>query len=194
MHAAPRLLFLTILLAGPALAQPRPPTPPPAAAPAAPPATPAAPAAASTPERTTAAFGDWVVRCERRPTGGRGCEMAQTTADQRQQPVAVIALGRPARGGPMKLVAQVPVNVTVTEPARIALDPALALPFRSCTPRGCFAEAELREPAQLQRLRDQAPDAASRLEWRDAAGQEAGIAISFRGFAAAWDALSREAE
>jgi len=141
-----------------------------------------------------ASFGDWVVRCEQRPTGGRGCEMAQTSADQRQQPVSVLALGRPARGAPLRLVAQVPVNVSVGQPAQVTIDPALTLPFKSCTPRGCFAELELRDAAILQRLRSRAAEAAARLEWRDAAGQEAGVAVSFRGFTAAFEALSRESE
>ncbi|HEY4253077.1 MAG TPA: invasion associated locus B family protein [Roseomonas sp.] len=190
MNVASRLLLLLPLFAGTAaLAQTRPATPP-----AAPAAAPAPAPSASTPERTLSSFGDWVVRCEQRPAGGRGCEMAQTSTDQRQQPVAVLALGRPARGEPLRLVAQVPVNITTAQAARITIEPALVLPFKSCTPRGCFAELEMRDAALLQRLRSRAADAAARLEWRDAAGQEAGVALSFRGFAAAYDALSRETE
>jgi hypothetical protein len=47
--------------------------------------------AADAPERTLAVFGDWSMRCERRPEG-RICEMAQTAQDQQRKPVAVVAL------------------------------------------------------------------------------------------------------
>ncbi|MBL6457643.1 invasion associated locus B family protein [Belnapia sp. T6] len=161
--------------------------------------------APESPERTAAVFADWVMRCETRPANGtnpaaRLCEMAQTTQDQRQQPVAVLAIGRVAKGEPLRLVAQVPVNVQVGQPARMVLDtparqePALTLPFRSCNPRGCFAEFDLRDEAVLRRLRSRAADAPARLEWRDATGAEAAIPVSFRGFSAAYDALAKEPE
>ena len=152
-----------------------------------------------------AVFGDWVVRCDMRPAGaalppGRVCEMAQTTTDQRQQPLAVLALGRQARGEPLRLVAQVPVNVQPAQAARLVLDPPgrgeppLALAFRHCVPTGCVADAELREEALLRRLRTRPAEAAGRLEWRNSAGAETGIPVSFRGFTAAYDALAREAD
>jgi invasion protein IalB len=97
-------------------------------------------------------------------------------------------------------VAQVPVNVQVAQAARLVLDAAgrqeapLVLTFRNCVPAGCFAELELRDQAALRRLRGRAADAAGRLEWRNAAGGEAGIPVSFRGFAAAYDALAKQAD
>ncbi|MDB5375141.1 MAG: hypothetical protein JWP04_3783, partial [Belnapia sp.] len=141
-------LLLTVALAWPAAAQPARPaaTPPPASSalpPALPPAPPPAnalppPTVSESPDRTTAVFSDWVVRCETRPTTPpvRGCEMAQTTADQRQQPVSVLAVGRQAKGEPLRLVAQVPVNVQTGQAARLVLDipgrqePPLTLAFR----------------------------------------------------------------
>lgn len=177
----------------------------PAPAPAQAPTPAAPPAAAESPERTTAVFGDWVVRCEGRAAtattpAGRNCEMAQTTTDQRQQAVAVLAIGRQAKGEPLRLVAQVPVNVQPAPGARLVLEipgrtePPVALPFRHCIPNGCFADAELREDALLRRLRGRPADAAGRLEWRNAAGAESAIPVSFRGFGAAYDALAKEAE
>lgn len=176
---------------------------PPPTAPA--PATAPTPAPAAdpgeSPDRTMAVFGDWIMRCAVRaaPATGRNCEMAQTTADQRQQPVAVLAIGRKAHGEPLRLVAQVPVNVQPAQAARLALDgpgrteAPLLLPFRHCILSGCFAEVELREDS-LRRLRGRAADAAGRLEWRNAAGQDTAIAVSFRGFNAAYEALSKEPE
>ena len=168
---------------------------------------PAAPAPAEgSPDRTMAVFTDWVVRCEARAANGatpmaRLCEMAQTTQDQRQQPVAVLAIGRTAKGEPLRLVAQVPVNLQVGPPAKLVLDipnrpteAPLTVAFRNCTPRGCFAELELRDDAVLRRLRARPAEAAGRLEWKDAGGGDASIPVSFRGFTAALDALGKEGE
>ncbi|HYZ32193.1 MAG TPA: invasion associated locus B family protein [Crenalkalicoccus sp.] len=191
--AAPLIAAVTALMAqgGWAAAQPARPAPAPSAPASSAPASPSAEA----PDRTSASFGDWVVRCEQRQGGGgRVCEMAETIADQRQQPVAVLALGRLAKDQPLRLVARIPVNVLVNAPMRLALEPAadsLSLPFRSCTPLGCFAEIELREEV-LRKLRGRAADAAAKLEWKDAGGGEQSLPVSFRGFAAAQDALQRE--
>jgi invasion protein IalB len=152
------------------------------------------------PERTSAQFGDWTVQCAIvNPGSRRVCEMAQTVQDQqRQQAVAVIAVGRAAKDQPVKLAARVPVNVQVTHPVRLQLEgnagaDTLTLGFERCTisPLGCFAETQLREEV-LRRLRARAADQGGRLVWRDAAGGEAAVPISFRGFAAAYEALLRE--
>ncbi len=202
MRVTFKALAATALLASliPAIGQAQP-----APRPAAPTPTPAAPAESS-PDRTMAVFADWVVRCETRPASGstpatRLCEMAQTTQDQRQQPVAVLAIGRTTKGEPLRLVAQVPVNLQVGPPAKLVLDipnrPAeapLTVAFRNCAPRGCFAELELRDEAVLRRLRSRPAEAAGRLEWKDAGGGDASIPVSFRGFSAALDALTKEGE
>jgi invasion protein IalB len=208
MRVTFKALAATAMLAAslPATGQAQPGAPRPAAPPA--PAAQPAPAAGpdGNPDRTMAVFSDWVVRCETRPANGtaaaaRLCEMAQTTQDQRQQPVAVLAIGRVAKGEPLRLVAQVPVNLQVGPPAKLMLEvpnrPAeapLTIAFRNCTPRGCFAELELRDEAVLRRLRARPAEAAGRLEWKDAGGGDASIPVSFRGFTAALDALAKEGE
>jgi invasion protein IalB len=154
------------------------------------------------PERTSAQFGDWTVQCVVLPqTGRRACEMAQTVQDQqRQQPVAVVAIGRAAKEQPMKLAVRVPVSVQVSAPAQLVLEgpsgPAnepVAMTFQRCTinPIGCFAERDLRDDV-LRRLRNRNPEQGARITWRDAAGAEMAIPVSFRGFAAAYDSLLRE--
>lgn len=163
-------------------------------APAAAPATGqgAAGQAAEAPERTSAQFGDWSVNCAgRAPT--RACEMVMGVRDQGRQLGAALAMGRVAREAPLRLVAQLPVNIRVSQPVRLVMEGAepLALPFQTCNRLGCFAEIELREDA-VRRLRALPADQAGRLEWRDAAGQEVALPASFRGFAAAADALARE--
>jgi invasion protein IalB len=185
--------FGFVLMAGAAMAQstPRTATPAPAAVPPA-----AAPAPATAPERTSAVFGDWTVQCVVRSPGNRVCEMLQATQNQQQQPVSVLAIGRLTRTDPLRLVARLPVNTLVAQPARLVLEGSepLTLPFRYCTgnPVGCFAEFELRDEALLRRLRGRTPEQPGKLEYQEPAGQEIAIPVSFRGFSAALDALQKE--
>lgn len=188
-----RLLLTLALLTAPmaALSQSRP------AAPAAPPAAPPATA----PDRTSAAYGDWTLRCETtRPAGQpaqRLCEIALTFTDARNQPVAQMVMGRTARAEPMRVILQVPLEARVEEAARLQADPAaaeaLSLPFKLCSVArgGCFAEAELPNDAALRRLRARG-DAAGRVSFRDTTGREIHLPMSLRGFGAALDALGRE--
>jgi invasion protein IalB len=173
----------------------------------------AAPEAAAGPDRTSAVFGDWTLHCMPRhappaggppPGRGRVCEMVQTAQDQRGQTITAFGVARATRTDPLRLVALVPVNVQPAQPVRLVLEPPgaaatqagrpaeLALPFQNCQPRGCAAEAEMRDEAMLRRLRARPADQQGRLEWRDAAGQTRTIPVSFRGFAAALEALERE--
>jgi invasion protein IalB len=189
-----------MVLAGAAMAQtgqraPAHATPPAVAPPAAVAPAAGAPAGATdSPERTTAVFGDWSVQCVTRNPGGKLCEMVQATQNQQQQPVSVLAIGRLTRTDPLRLVARVPVNALVAQPARLTLegDQPLTLPFRHCNPSGCFAEFELRDEAVLRRLRGRTPEQRGKLEFRDPAGQEVDIPVSFRGFGAALEALQKE--
>jgi invasion protein IalB len=164
---------------------------------------PAAPPSAEVPDRTQAAFGDWLVRCEtQRPQGQpvtRVCEVALTMNDQRGQPVAQIVLGRASRTDPYRMLVQLPVELRVDQPARLLPDPAappaeaIALPFRLCSAArgGCFGELENVSAAMLARLRARG-DNQGRLDYRDGAGRDIQILFSFRGFGQAMDALGRE--
>ncbi len=123
--------------------------------------------------------------------------MAQTVQDnQRNQPVAVIAIGRMEKDQPMRIAVRVPVNVLVTQPAQLVLEGGgapVTLGFTRCSiaPVGCFAESEIRDDL-LRRMRTRPADQAGRVAWREASGQEAAIPVTFRGFAAAHDALIKE--
>ncbi|MBS7792934.1 invasion associated locus B family protein [Roseococcus sp. SDR] len=151
-----------------------------------------APAPAAAPNVTNASFGDWILRCETRQNGPRGCEVLQSLQDQRRQPVAQFAFGRAQRGDPMRLIVLIPANVTVVHPMLIQLpDRAAPIPvtLRACGPRGCVAETDV-SAGQLTRLR--AREAQGRLEYRDALGGEVALPFSTRGFGQALDALARE--
>jgi invasion protein IalB len=160
-----------------------------------------APAPAPAPDRTSAAYGDWTLRCETtRPAGqpaARTCEIALTFTDARNQPIAQMVLGRTVRTEPMRLILQVPLEAGVEEPARLQADPAsaeaLSLPFKLCSVArgGCFAWADLRNDAPLRSLRARG-DAPGRVTFRDSVGREVQLPMSLRGFGAALDALGRE--
>ncbi|GGC26970.1 hypothetical protein GCM10011504_01420 [Siccirubricoccus deserti] len=181
-----------LLMAGVATAQ----TAPRAPAPATTPSTTTPATSADAPERTSAVFGDWTVQCVTRTPGNRACEMIQATQNQQQQPVSVLAIGRLAKTDPLRMVARVPVNALVSQPARLTLegDQPLTLPFRHCSanPVGCYAEFELGDEAVLRRLRGRTPEQPGKLEFREPAGQQVGIPVSFRGFGAALEALQKE--
>ncbi|WP_424812806.1 invasion associated locus B family protein [Roseococcus sp. YIM B11640] len=182
-------VLLILALAAPASAQQRQGTPPARQAPGAA----QAPADPST-ERSQAAYGDWVLRCEtrREPTPTRGCELLQSLQDQRNQPVAQFAFGRIRREDPLRLVALIPSNITVAVPMRLELGDGgnpLPVTLKACGPRGCVAEAEITAPF-ITRMR--AREFQGRLTYRDALNGEVALPFSTRGFNQAMDALARE--
>jgi invasion protein IalB len=162
--------------------------------PSAQPVPPPPPAVPADPERTTASFGDWLLRCER-AGDQRVCEVAQTLVLQgQQQPIAVIAIGRLQRGQPLTLTIQAPVSVTIANPMKVVSEERepvnIDAVWRRCQPNGCFADVQLRDEALLRRLRTR--NDPGRLEFRDAAGQDIRLPFSFRGLGPALDALGRE--
>lgn len=189
---APVLAFLAILGAAPLSARAQAPSrsTPPAAAPAQAPALPGGNTAVPRPDRTTASYGDWVLRCELSNAGERGCEVAQTIQDGRGQILALLTARRGTPEGQIVFTAQVGINIAVTDPARLLIEDqaALSLAFRRCVQRGCFAEAQLseNEARTLARRND-----AAKLDYRDADGTPVSIPVSLRGLAPSLEALKR---
>jgi invasion protein IalB len=196
------ILFLT--LAGAAAAQqplpPRPAAPRPVA-PAqavqqAPAQQPAAPS--DVPQSTTATYADWVVQCLTRAAtpqekAEKLCEMAQVTQLQgKNVPFSRIAVERPTKEQPTKLIVQVPVNASFATPVHVQTadaDPGMTSPFARCVPGGCFAEFDLKEEA-LRKLR--AANGVGKLSFADAGGHDVAVPLSFNGFAQAYEALLKE--
>lgn len=140
------------------------------------------------PDRTTASYGDWVLRCELKASSERSCEVAQSVQDAQGQLLAQIIVRRASQGATLLLTVQVGVNIAVSEPARIMLDDqaALNVAFRRCLPRGCFAELLLpRSDALAVAQRAEA----ARVEYRGADGGVLTIPISLRGLASSLEAL-----
>lgn len=179
--------MLMMSMSGMAQAQQPPPRPavhPPAAAPA-----------TDTPQRTTATYGDWVVECVENasPPSEPVCDMAQVTQMQgKNLPFSRVAVARPQKGEPAKLIVQVPVNASFGAQVHIQTgdqDPGIIAPFANCNPNGCFAEFELKEDI-LKKLRD--ATGVGKVSFADAGGHDVKVPISFNGFAAAFEALLKK--
>lgn len=163
------------------------------AAPAA--AKPAQPAVANVPERTTATFGDWILRCE---TVGepatRRCEVAQIIAAKGQQgAIAQVAIGRLAARGPLRLTMILPVNVSIPARPKIQTAPddtaPLELSWTECLGGGCLATATLTDEAVARLAVRSEPGS---IAFKDAAQRDVGIGLSFRGLAQAMAALGKD--
>ena len=167
------------------------PTPP--AAPAA--QKPAQPAVSNAPERTTATFGDWIVRCETiGEPATRRCEVAQIIAAKGQQgAIAQVAIGRLAARGPLRLTMILPVNVSIPARPRIQTAPddttPLELSWTECMGGGCLATATLTDEAVARLAARSEPGS---IAFRDAAQRDVGIGLSFRGLAQAMAALGKD--
>jgi invasion protein IalB len=184
--------FLTIMPTASHLdAQARKPAQPVPAAPEPPPVDPA------NPQATTATYGDWVVRCQMLTIDGkplRSCEIAQTVTLQGQTaPIAQIALGRPKPDLPLFATVLVPPNVAFPSTLRVSIDDKdprpVELNWSRCLPSGCYANLRLPDSA-IALWRSQTK--LGRIVFRTGAGQELGVPFSFRGLAAALDALGKE--
>lgn len=154
------------------------------------------PAAVQAADMTTATFGDWLLRC--RPAEAdkpaRVCEVVQTVMIQGQSaPFAQLAFGRIAPDDALYFTAVLPTNVTFPSVLRVALDEQdtapVAVPWTRCLPGGCFASLAMKDDV-LARWRTR--DEGGRITFKNGAGQDASVAISFKGLGRALDALAKE--
>jgi invasion protein IalB len=150
-------------------------------------------ARAQIPQRTTATYEDWTVRCETRGTPpAKNCEMVQAvTAQGQASPVTQIAVGRATPKDAVKIVFQLPVNVWIPAGVKFTYDPKIApltASFRWCVPAGCFADLDVKDDV-VRRLRSATQ---GRFEFKDASQRVVAIPVSFKGFGQAFDALSKE--
>jgi invasion protein IalB len=149
----------------------------------------------STPDRTTASFGDWVVRCDAAPAAGqRVCEVAQAMTVQSQSaPIAQIAFGRAKRGEPMRATVVLPVAVTLTAKPKIVSEKddksPIELTWQRCIPGGCIASATVADDL-MARLGARTEPAG--IAFKDAAEHDVAVPLSFRGLTQALAALAKE--
>ncbi len=99
----------------------------------------------SEPQSTSAAYGDWLLRCSRQgqgETARRVCEAAQTIQMQGQQaPIAQIAIGRVKAGDPLIMTILLPPNVGFPSSVKVNVaenDAApLDAPWKLCSAGAC---------------------------------------------------------
>lgn len=144
-------------------------------------------------QSTTATYGDWVVQCRTDDEAQRNCDMAQVTQVKgKNLPFSRVAVQHPVKGRPVRLVVQLPVNVSLPSNVRIQAsdaDPGLIAPFDRCVPAGCFADFDLKEEA-IRKFRD--ADGAGRMTFKAADRRAVSVPVSFKGFGQAFDALAKE--
>jgi invasion protein IalB len=150
----------------------------------------------SMPERTTASFGDWVMRCEGTTItpAHRVCEVAQAMTVQGQTaPVAQVAIGKQAPNEPKRLTVVLPTNIAFAAKPQVAIAKAGSVPidlaWQRCVPGGCFASASITDEA-LATLGAQTEQ--GRLIFKDAADRDIALPLSFRGLTQALAALAKE--
>jgi invasion protein IalB len=117
--------------------------------------------------------------------------MVQITQVQ-GKPFSRLAMTKPEKGQPPKLVVQVPVNVTFATEVRVQAaeeDQGLSSSFATCTPNGCFALFDLKEEA-MKKFRAAAANGA--MSFADSTGRPIKIPVSFNGFAQAYEALLKK--
>jgi invasion protein IalB len=185
------------LLMGTALAQTKP-TAQRAAQPQAAAQAPAPAPVSSEPETTTASYGAWVLRCQRRSEAGaegRFCEVDQSIVPQGQQnPIAQIGIGRPSPKEDLRITAVLPANVAFPSTPKISngeKDVGIELVWRRCIQGGCVADNVVKDDT-LRNWRAETAEETGHLVFVEASGRTVNIQFSFRGLAQAMDAFAKE--
>ena len=84
----------------------------------------------------------------------------------------------PVKGQPIKLVIQVPTNVTLSTNVHIQTadaDPGVAAPFARCAPSGCFVDFELKDD-MVKKFR--AASGNGKITYADVTGHEVAVSLS----------------
>lgn len=148
------------------------------------------------PSSTSASYGNWIMRCQRLGDGAdaeRVCEVAQLIRAQDQQnPVAEVAIGRLKKTDPLYLTIVLPVNIAFPTPPSLSLNgedvDRLNFVWLKCLPGGCYANALLTDDV-VRHWKDETD--ARRITWNDGSGRESAVGLSFNGLGSALDALNR---
>lgn len=157
----------------------------------------ASPLVGSEPEVTTASFGDWIERCTVLRSGAdslRLCEVSQTIQVEGQSsPIAQVAVGRLKKSDPLRLTLVLPVNVAFPSTPKISIEgkdaASVSASWTKCVGGGCFAAASLSDEA-ISAWRN--AQGSGQIESTNSLNQSFKLAMSFRGFSQALDALNRE--
>ncbi|MBK3803451.1 invasion associated locus B family protein [Azospirillum brasilense] len=99
------------------------------------------------PNRTTANYDDWIVRCEMGRDGAKDtkvCESVQAVVGPDGRIIAQAVIGRPAGAAGDKILVELPAGVWLPDGAtiRVGDKPVVSLAFRRCL-QSCYADADL---------------------------------------------------
>jgi invasion protein IalB len=151
---------------------------------------------ASAQQNTTATYSDWVLQCaiDSAVPPKKTCDISQVTQVQGKNiTFSRVSIEGPVKGRPIKLIVQFPINVSMRGPVEVQLpdttSPVPSAPFDRCVHAGCFAELELKEDV-LKKFTS--TEGKGRVTFKDSSGRETAVPLSFKGFHAAFDALSKE--
>lgn len=153
-----------------------------------------APPVSANPERTTASFGDWMMRCDAAVAPSKPvCEVAQTITLQGQtSPIAQIAIGKPAPNEGKRITVVLPANIAITTKPQAMIAKAGAAPieliWQRCTPGACFASVPITDAAVGTFSGQTEP---GRITFRDSSEREITLPLSFRGLSQALAALGK---
>lgn len=158
-------------------------------------AQPASAPVSATPEKTTASFGDWMLRCESvAAQAKRVCEVAHMITLQGQSsPVAQLAIGKLASSEGQQLTIVLPPNIAIAAKPQVSTAKTggtpIELVWQRCLPGACFASASVSQ-AVIGDLGAQTEP--GRIMFKNAADQEVALPLSFRGLSQAMAALAKE--
>jgi len=144
------------------------------------------------PIQTTATYGNWTVRCRAAKSAGAGklCEMVQAiTPAKSPGAIANIALGQPGADAVVRMVIQLPIAISLSEPVSIAVnDKTVAtLAYQTCYPNFCVAQAQVPNEA-IGRFK--AANTMT-LSFSDRTRRTINVKASLKGFTAAYQQLAK---
>lgn len=149
---------------------------------------------ASAQQSTSATYSDWVFQCANEGSPPKKiCDIAQVTQVRGKNiTFSRVAMESAAKGKPEKLTIQLPVNVSLRDPVEIQIpgtpSSTLSATFDRCVPVGCFASAQIKDDVFRK---FNATEGMGKVTFKDAAGRDIAVPMSFKGFRQAFDALSK---
>jgi invasion protein IalB len=149
----------------------------------------------STEHTTVTNFGAWALHCQ--PPQEQGaeplCVVAETIETPSNKLIGVISIGRAHPGDPINMVVTLPPNISFPSTVHIRTDKedkwGVELQWQRCIPGACIAGTEM-NPATLAHWSGLGSD--GKIVFTDAAGDEASVPMSLRGFGDAYKAMNHD--
>ena len=144
------------------------------------------------PDLTTASFGDWVLRCQKRDSGStdKTCEVVHSvTAEGQQGTILQLAIGQTEKQSERTLVVVVPVNISFVQTPQISVDAnpedSKTSVWLKCLPVACLANLRLDQINWKS-------SKSGKVSYIDGAGRPVVTPFSLNGLDRALNALDRQ--